>query len=100
MKPDHTRVKIGQATVTVPVVDDLDVTASIARQVTEKLQEIEGASDRIDTHAFALQAAFHFAAEVHRLHEEQESDTKSLLKALDELHTQLQAVISGRSTNS
>jgi cell division protein ZapA (FtsZ GTPase activity inhibitor) len=64
VNPPHTTVTIGNARLTVPVVRDIPTTQRLAAKVTERLRDIEKRSSRIDTVAFALEAAFSFAADL------------------------------------
>lgn len=87
--PDTIQVKIANVTVRVPVYLDEKTTRALAEQVSDHIKEIEGTASRIDTQAFALQAAHEFAAELHALKREQERDTRDLVVTLDAIATRL-----------
>lgn len=87
---DTVEVLLGRTRVTVPVHIDETATHALADAVTRRLEEIEAASTRIDTQLFALEAAFHFAAEADRLAREQEGDTQDLLAALERIRGRIE----------
>ena len=84
------QVKIGKATLKVPLCVDEQTTLAVAQRISDRLQEIEEHAPRIDTQAFALQAAYEFAAEMHLLRKEQDQDAHDLIKALDAISSRLQ----------
>lgn len=91
---NHTvRTRIAGTVLDLPVVQDEAHTAAIADKVTERFREIEAASPRIDTQAFALQAAFSFAAELERISTERDEETRELVHALAELAGRLETLI-------
>lgn len=87
------RTRIAGTVLDLPLVEDEAYTAQIADKVTERFREIEAASPRIDTQAFALQAAFSFAAELERLTADREEETRELVHALARLAGRLEALI-------
>jgi cell division protein ZapA (FtsZ GTPase activity inhibitor) len=60
--PNRTHVDLGGYRIPVETQGDESRTLDIARRVNDELARIEADSDRIDTHRFALEAAFNFAA--------------------------------------
>ena len=90
----HTiRTQIAGTFVELPLIRDEAYTAQIAEKVTERFREIEAASSRINTQAFALQAAFSFAAELERLTADREEEGRELVDALARLAGRLEALI-------
>ncbi len=79
------KVKLGGKTVEVPVYRDSRATLKLAERLNERLKAIEAKSSRIDTQAFALEAAFTFAAEAQRLADNADADRVTTLKELDRL---------------
>ena len=91
-------VQISGRTLRVPVVDTPAQTKKIAAIVTKRLEEIEAESDRIDTHAFALQAAFSFVAEAY-LEQEASSDANTdFFEALQNLSAELAEILQENET--
>jgi hypothetical protein len=84
------QVKIGKATLKVPLCVDEQTTLAIVQRISDRLQDIEEHAPRIDTQAFALQAAYEFASEIHLLRKEQDQDAHDLIKALDAISSRLQ----------
>lgn len=93
MKERTLKVRLGATTIETPVVRDESTTAHIVETVNEKLREIEQGSARVDTQAFALQAAFAFAAELFQLREAVSRQEAQLLTALDQVHRALQEIV-------
>ena len=86
-------VQISGRILRVPVVDTPAQTKKIAAIVSKRLDEIEAESDRIDTQAFALQAAFSFVAEAY-LEQEASSDAKTdFFDALQSLSAELADIL-------
>jgi len=88
-KPLHANIFIAGKKVQIPIYQDLKETQRIADLVTERMKKIEVDAERIDTQAFALQAAFEFATEMLAAQEELEADQRELLKALDSVFAHL-----------
>ena len=82
-------VQISGRTLRVPVVDTPAQTKKIAAIVSKRLDEIEAESDRIDTHAFALQAAFSFVAEAYVEQEASSDANTDFFDALQNLSAEL-----------
>ncbi|MFP4171449.1 MAG: cell division protein ZapA [Candidatus Hydrogenedentota bacterium] len=87
------RTRIAGTVLDLPVVEDEAHTTKIANKVTERFREIEAGSPRINTQAFALQAAFSFAAELDRLSTERDEETRELVHALADLAGRLETLI-------
>ena len=92
------RTRIAGTVVELPLVRDEAYTAQIADKVTERFREIEAASSRINTQAFALQAAFSFAAELEHLNTEREEEIRELVHALANLAGRLEDLIQRHET--
>jgi cell division protein ZapA (FtsZ GTPase activity inhibitor) len=86
------RLKIGGKAVDAPVFEDVHTTRELAKKVTERLAEIEKASNRIDTQAFALIAAMSFAQEAEAMAKAQEAETEEMLRRLDDLSKRLRVI--------
>lgn len=79
------KVKLGGKQVEVEVYKDTRHTLRLAESVSARLKAIESASGRIDTQAFALEAAFASAAEAQHLIDNAEADRAEMIKELDRL---------------
>lgn len=97
------KVRIGRASVEVTAGASGAAAQAIADQVAAMLEAIEAAAPRIDSMAFALEAAYRFAAEAEELRQrlagaeerqaaEQAAETGELLAALDKLAAQLESL--------
>lgn len=94
MNTEHlTEVEIAGRRLTVPVFKDSLSTQRIAARVTAKIEQIEKKSRRIDTHAFALQAAYSFASLLAASKETTDGDEKELLVTLDEITQTLYKIL-------
>ncbi len=90
--PETTRLKIANVTVPVPVYVDEKTSQAVARQVSERIKEIEETFGRVDTQGYALRAAYEFAAELHALQRQNDTDTQEVNSALSALATRLQEI--------
>lgn len=72
---------------------DPETTRRAAQEVTRLLREIEARSNRIDTQAFALEAALALAAELELKDQDQVRETKELLVAFDRLTESLRKIL-------
>ena len=93
MNDERIEVKLGGKTVSVPIYRDRRTTLRLVRRVTEKLKQIEADSPRIDTQAFALDAALSFAAESAQAEILRESESKEVFKELDHISRELDALV-------
>lgn len=93
MSGGHMEVTIGGHTLTVPVHGTPEQTQALARAVDKKLRDIEAESDRIDTQAFALQAAMAFAAEVDRLKRGEKREEAKAHQRLERVSDDLNALV-------
>ncbi len=85
MIEERTKVRIAGKTITVPVYQDRRTTLRLVKLVNERIEEIEKSSERIDTQAFALQAALSFAAELAGAQEDHEHESTEVYNDLDRL---------------
>lgn len=85
-------IKIGGRTINVPILKDVDTTYYIAKLVQERIQSIEKNSGRIDTHAFAIEAAMSFAYAQIDAEDELENNTQDLMKELLNLTKDLESI--------
>ena len=77
--------RIGGMPLNVPVCIDDATTQAVIDGVNQRLRDIEAASSRVNTQAFALQAAYAFAADLERAERRQSTDTEAIVEALDSL---------------
>ena len=89
MSPARVRVTLAGKTIEVPVYGDSHLTQQLAARVNARIKEIEERAGRIDTQAFALEAALAFAAELQEIEESAEEDRKSTYAALDRLSKEI-----------
>jgi cell division protein ZapA (FtsZ GTPase activity inhibitor) len=82
-------VTIAGSRIHVPIFGDEAVTKALAERVSQEVTAIEKSSERIDTQAFALQAAMAFAAESRRLEANHNKEVAQLQVALDQLSAKL-----------
>lgn len=85
-------VKIGGRSFSIPRFRDTDTTYYIAKLLHERLKVIEAKSGRIDTQAFAIEAAMSFAYELMESEETLEAETKEMLSALGKLSEDLRSI--------
>ena len=93
MKGDRIEVKVGGKTVSVPVYQDRRTTLRLVQRLDAKLKEIEAESPRIDTQAFALEAALAFAAELADTETLHETESKEVFKELDQISKELDLLV-------
>jgi hypothetical protein len=93
MPPDRIKVTIARATLEVPIVDDEDTTRKLVEQINDRIAQYEAHAKRIDSVAFALQAAFSFAADLHRAKQLHTEETKEVTLALERLLQTLKEVL-------
>ena len=72
---------------------DPEITRRAAQEVTRLVREIEARSHRIDTQAFALEAALALAAELELKDQDHVKETKELLVAFDRLAESLREIL-------
>jgi cell division protein ZapA (FtsZ GTPase activity inhibitor) len=87
------KVTIARATVQVPVVDDEETTLALVERVNDRIAEMEAHAARIDSTAFALQAAFAFAAELHRTQRDHTAADRELTLALERIIASLKEIV-------
>lgn len=85
------KVRIGAVSVEVPEGVGQALADSIAERLTARLKEIEVASTRIDTLAFAMQLAFDIALQNHRMGEDRQRENAELLRALSAANDAIEA---------
>lgn len=93
MSPAQIEVRLGGIRLTVPVYQDPHTTKKLVADVNQRIKAIEKRSKRIDTQAFALQAALSFAAELEKTKSLKEDETKDTLIELDHLSKSLQKLV-------
>lgn len=93
MNGGHIEARIANVKLRLPVVRDPKTTLELAEEVTARIKAMEEKAGRVDSQAFALQAAFAYAAELHAERAEREDDTRDLLKALDAIAASLNRLL-------
>ena len=93
MIEERTKVRIAGKSITVPVYRDRRTTLRLVKLLDERIKEIEKASDRIDTQAFALQAALSFVAELADAEEAHEAETTETFNDLDRISKTLDELV-------
>jgi hypothetical protein len=81
--------------VLVPVYRDKETTHEIATRVDAHVQGIESGAKRVDSHAFALRAAYDFAVRhdlAEREHEREQREMSSILGELESLINRLSRI--------
>jgi len=82
-------VKIGNRTFSVLRLKDEDTTYHIAKLLQQRLKIIEDRSSRIDTQAFAIEAAMSFAYDLIESEETLKAETKEMMSELSKLSKDL-----------
>lgn len=93
MTSTRMRVEVGGVKLALPVFQDRETTLRIVEEVNKRLAEIESESQRIDTQAFALEAAFSFAAQAAELEQHKQRETSEVLVSLTKLSESLRALL-------
>ena len=89
---ERVEVKIGGKTIQVDVYQDKETTLRLAALVNKRIKQIEGQNDRIDTQAFALEAALSFAAQGEAAETGRKEDSKEMMIELERLSGALRAI--------
>ena len=90
-------VTIGRTKISVPVYGDAAATREIADEVSKRLAAIEESSPRIDSVAFAVQAAFEMAIEADLERRARTADREEFEQALKRIAGALQDVVARRT---
>ena len=85
-------VRIGNRIFNVPRLKDEDTTYHIAKMLSDRLKKIEAKSSRIDSQAFAIEAAMSFALDLLYAQEDLGENTTEMMTALADLSKQLQTI--------
>lgn len=93
MPPEVLTVTIGRTTVQVPVVDDEKTTLALVEAINDRIAGLEAHAKRIDSMAFALQAAFTFAADLHHAKRAHEAETREATLAMERVIQTLRDVL-------
>ena len=93
----YLNAKIANVTLKIPIHQDVATTKQLISQIETKIHQIEQDSPRVDTQAFALQVAYEFAVELHRVNRNTEGVNKDTLVALDALQSRLNDLVSQQS---
>jgi len=90
---ERMEVRVGGKRILVPVYGDRRTTLLLVKRLNERLEEIEKTHDRIDTQAFALEAALSFAADLADAEAEHEDETAEVFRDLDGLAQSVDALV-------
>jgi cell division protein ZapA (FtsZ GTPase activity inhibitor) len=93
MSEDFVQARVAKVNLRLPVYRDRQTTLAIAEEVSARVAAMEEQAGRIDSQAFALQAAFAYAVELHAEKAERDGDTRDLVKALDRIASQLKRLL-------
>ena len=104
MNDETMEVTVGRVRLKIPVIQDAQTTNRIVHAVNKRIDEIERRSHSVDTHAFALEAAISFAAQLDQANQEtelerketrheSEQDAKEMLLALTKINESLGALL-------
>jgi len=93
MTSEQITVRIAGYELTVPVFEDEATTRQIAKRVSQRIREIEAQSRRVDTHMFALRAAYSYACDLAALRNEAAEDEREFLRIADQIGRALREVI-------
>lgn len=93
MSDEFVQARVAKVNLRLPVYRDKQTTLAIADEVSARVAEMEAQAGRIDSQAFALQAAFAYAAELYAEKADREADTRDLLKVLDRIAGQLKLLL-------
>lgn len=92
MTPAKVEVRMGGLSVRVVPFGTPHDTQTIVDLVNAKLAEIEASGVKVNTQAFALEAAYEFACEAARVRQECQSADKGLAATLEEVLARIQTL--------
>ena len=92
MTPDTVDVKLSGLTVRVPTRGKPERSQQIADSVNARIQQIEKTSFKVNTQAFALQAAYEFAADLDQLKIQIANEQETAAMAIQQLSDQVRAL--------
>ena len=93
MKQERVNIRIGGRQFTVPVYDDVDNTFHLAKQLQQRLTAIEESASRVDTQAFAIEAAMQILHDFQLSEAERQADTTDMMAELKRLSTRLDELV-------
>ena len=93
MSDPFVEVRIANIPLKVRPYQSPEKTKAIAEQITEQVRAIEKTSGKIDTQAFALQAAYELAVELDIQRQRSAAETQELLRAVSMMADRLEALI-------
>lgn len=93
MTSEYVDARIANVNLRLPVYRDKQTTLELAEKVSALIGAMEEKAGRVDSQAFALQAAFSYAVELHAERAAQDGDTRELLKALDGIASKLNGLL-------
>ncbi|HPK00476.1 MAG TPA: cell division protein ZapA [Candidatus Hydrogenedentes bacterium] len=93
MTPTKHRTTVAGVSLNLPVYGTPEETEELATLVTERIKQIESDSTRIDTQAYALSAAVHFAAEASQASKRHQDELDEIATALTALLARLNDII-------
>lgn len=87
------QVRLGGVSLTVPLYQNEEDTQRLAKEINDRLKEIESKATRVDSQAFALRLAYSYALEIELLKKKVRVDQREIEKALDELLNRFKAIV-------
>ena len=99
MNDERVNIRIGGRQFTVPVFDDVDNTFHLAKQLQERLTVIEDKAERVDTQAFAIEAAMQILHELQTSEDERNADTTDMMAELKRFSTRLDDLVRNFATD-
>ena len=91
--PTKHRTTVAGVSLTLPIYGSPEETEELAARVSEQIKQIEADSTRIDTQAYALTAAVHFAAEASQANKRHQDEIDEIAGALTALLTRINDIV-------
>ena len=93
MTDKKTTISIAGVTLTVPIHKNKQHTQRVVADIEKRLKDIQDRSRRIDTQAFALQAAYELAVELDRTTQSRRETAEQILDTLQDILQTLDELI-------
>ncbi len=93
MSGEHLDATVANVRLRVAVFRDEATTRRLLERLEKRVREIESQSPRINTQAFAIQAAFEYLTQLEDARAGENELNKDLLRSLDGLATKLQELV-------
>ncbi|MCC6797478.1 MAG: cell division protein ZapA [Candidatus Hydrogenedentes bacterium] len=92
MSAPQVEVQIAGMNLRVPKGETADTPTALVNKVHAKLKELESRSTKVNTQAFALQAAYEFALEVAELKDAYAATESRLVESIEALHERVKVL--------